>query len=284
MPVKTHKSSHKKVPKHYAKVYWPYIPLVIVVGLALWLSYPAVSRSQRGVLSYTTDITSVSLLETTNEQRANEQQPTLALNDQLSQAAQAKANDMASRDYWSHTTPDGKTPWDFIDQVGYPYQTAAENLAYGFNSSSETTKGWLNSPEHRKNLLDSSYSQVGFGIAEAPNFQGTGPETIVVALYATPSQTGQSAAVLGDTTPLEATKNISKAQTLTNGSLPWVGLVLGLLIGIGLAFLVIKHSVGIHRTIRKGEKFVLRHPVWDATVVAAIALCSILSQSVGVIR
>lgn len=282
MPVKTHKTSHKKHPKHYAKVYWPYIPLVLVVGLALWLSYPAVSRSQRGVLSYKTDITGTSLLSETNSQRVASKQRELALNPQLSQAAQAKAEDMVRRNYWSHVTPEGQAPWVFIDQTGYSYQSAAENLAYGFNNSSETIKGWLNSPEHRVNLLGPQYSEVGFGIVEAPNYLGTGPETVVVALYGKPAAAGQSASVLGDNTVLAASsKTISKAQTLTNGSLPWVGLILGSLIGIGAAFLLLKHSVAVHRAVRKGERFVLKHPVWDATIIAVIALCAILGQSVG---
>lgn len=282
MPVKTHKSSHKKHPKHYAKVYWPYIPLVIVVGLALWLSYPAVSRSQRGVLSYKTDITDSSLLAETNTQRTASEQTALALNPKLSQAAQAKAQDMVSRNYWSHVTPDGQAPWAFIDQTGYTYQSAAENLAYGFNNSSETIKGWLNSPEHRANLLNNQYSEVGFGIVEAPNYMGTGPETVVVALYGKPAAAGQTASVLGDKTNLAASsKTISKAQTLTNGSLPWVGLILGTLIGISAAFLLVKHSVAVHRAVRKGERFVLKHPVWDATIIAVIALCAILGQGVG---
>lgn len=283
MPVKTHKASHHKHTKRYAKVYWPYLPLVIVVSLALWLSYPSVARSQRGVLSYSTHISTTSLLSVTNQQRDKDSKSPLMLNAQLSQAAQAKANDMAARNYWSHTTPDGQAPWIFIDRAGYRYQAAAENLAYGFDDSANTIKGWLNSTEHRENLLSNEYSEVGFGVAEAPNYQGNGPETIVVALYARPTVSNQPSAVLSATTP-ESTKSINKAQTLTDGRLPWIGFALGLVVGAALVYLVVKHGVAVHKALRKGERFALKHPVWDATIIAAVALCAILSQSVGAIR
>lgn len=285
MPVKTHKTSHKKHPKHYAKVYWPYLPLVLIVGLALWLSYPSVARSQKEVLSYTTNITASGLLEATNGQRGNNNSGSLKLSNELNTAAQAKAEDMAQRDYWSHVTPDGHAPWIFIDQTGYRYEKAAENLAYGFNNSHEVITGWLNSPEHKANLLDNTYSEVGFGVVEASDYQHSGSETIVVALYGKPTTNQAPATVLGDkTVAQEATKSISKAQALTHGRMPWVGFALGIAVGAAIVYLLIKHSVGIHRALRKGERFVLKHPVWDATVVAVIALCAILSQSVGVIR
>ncbi len=283
MPVKTHKSSHQKHPKHYVKVYWPYLPLILVVGLALWLSYPSVTRSQRDVLSYNTHITSTELLIASNEQRLKSEQPTLAQNDQLTVAATAKAQDMATRNYWSHATPEGAAPWVFVDQAGYKYEQVAENLAYGFDNSQETIKGWLNSPEHRNNLLSGEYTDVGFGVAKSEHYQNNGSQTIVVALYGKPSSNGVTA-VLSSSDVAETTKNISKAQALTNGSLPWIGFVLGVIAGGAIAYLLFKHSVAVHRAIRKGEKFVLKHPVWDITIIVVIALCVILSQSVGVIR
>src|SRR5690606_33684644 len=157
-----------------------------------------------------------------------------------------------------HTTPEGQEPWHFISQAGYPYEQAAENLAYGFDNSQDTIHGWLASPEHRTNLLNEAYTEVGFGVAQAENYQGNGSETVVVAMYGRPAAAGQPGAVLGETTGLqEITKTISKAQTLTNGQLPWIGFLLGLAIGGAVIYLIVKHSVAIHRAIRRGERFVL---------------------------
>ena len=140
----------------------------------------------RNVLGYATDMSAGSLVAGTNSQRIANGLGSLALNGVLGQAAQNKANDMAARDYWSHNTPDGQSPWTFVAAVGYSYQTAGENLAYGFSTSGDTITGWMNSPGHRANILNGTFQEVGFGIANSPNYQGSGPQTIVVAMYAQP--------------------------------------------------------------------------------------------------
>ncbi len=297
MPVKTHKSSHKRYPKHYAKVYWPYLPLIIVMGIGLFLGNSFVNKSQRGVLAYATNVSSQALLEETNAQRVADGQKPLTLNQQLMDAAAAKAKDMVARDYWSHNTPDGKAPWIFIDQTGYGYQKAGENLAYGFGTSKETITGWMNSPAHRENILDPTYREVGFGIVNDTDYQGTGPETIVVALYANPLHdvqpvTAPKASTSGSFTTLNSNaartepqvKSISKIQTLTQGKAPWITFVVGLIGGVAFAYLLIKHGLGIRRRIKDGEKFVLKHPAIDATIVLIILVCYLLIQSVGFIR
>lgn len=165
--------------------YWPYLPIVAIVICGLVFN-SLLARAQRNVLGYATDTSISSLLSGTNSQRVANGLGNLALNSLLNQAAQNKANDMIARDYWSHNTPDGQTPWTFIVATGYSYQTAGENLAYGFNTASDTITGWMNSPGHRANILNTSFSEVGFGIANGPNYQGSGPQTVVVAMYALP--------------------------------------------------------------------------------------------------
>jgi hypothetical protein len=135
-----------------------------------------------GVLAYATDMTIGGLLSSTNQARAANGQPALNLNSQLNASAQAKAQDMANKDYWAHVSPDGTEPWYFFTQAGYSYSKAGENLAYGFSSSQGTVDGWMNSASHRANMLD-NYYDVGFGIVNAPNFQSSGEQTIVVAHY-----------------------------------------------------------------------------------------------------
>src|SRR5690606_21065737 len=99
-----------------------------------------------GVLAYATNTSPAGLLSATNSQRTSGGLGTLSADSQLTSAAQAKANDMVTRDYWSHVTPDGKQPWTFITAAGYQYASAGENLAYGFLSSGDTIAGWMNSP------------------------------------------------------------------------------------------------------------------------------------------
>jgi hypothetical protein len=185
--------NHHRHSHHYVQTYWPYLPIagVLVVGL---LANSWLGRVHQSVLGYATDMSIQELLDGTNAQRSTNGEATLALNAELDSAAQAKANDMAARDYWSHNAPDGQTPWTFITAAGYDYQTAGENLAYGFDTSADTITAWMNSPEHRANILNTSFKDVGFGIINIANYQSSGPETLVVAMYGAPASPAVAAA------------------------------------------------------------------------------------------
>ena len=172
----------------FEKVYWPYLPLVAVISLVLTFSglgAKSVTNAGGGVLAYASSMSVSGLLSSTNQKRADNGAPALSLNSKLNAAAQAKANDMASRNYWSHNTPEGNPPWVFVDAQGYAYQKIGENLAAGFTSESATVTGWMNSPSHKANMLDIAFKEVGFGYANNADYTsaGGGPMTIVVAFY-----------------------------------------------------------------------------------------------------
>lgn len=176
-------AAHHNKSRHYVKAYWPYLPMAAIVSLGVLLN-GWVGTINQNVLGYASGISVSSLVEGTNAQRNANGLGSLALNGTLSQAAQAKAADMAAQDYWAHNSPTGATPWTFINATGYAYQTAGENLAYGFTTSSDTITGWMNSPGHRANILNTSFNQVGFAILDIANYRGQGPQTLVVAMYA----------------------------------------------------------------------------------------------------
>jgi hypothetical protein len=191
--------SHKTKPKGvnskaFGRVYWPYIPLILVISLLLVVGgrsgnlATAVHRPFGQVLSYSTSMSISGLLSDTNTQRSANGVAGLSLNGQLDAAAQAKADDMAARNYWSHYTPEGNPPWIFVNNQGYSYQKIGENLAAGFSDEQSTVNGWMASPPHRENLLDPAFTDVGFGFANNPDYTsaGGGPMTIVVAFYGKP--------------------------------------------------------------------------------------------------
>lgn len=293
---------HQKKTAHFLKAYYPYIPLLSIVIAIFFVAFgmPVVKQ---GVLSYATNVDTASLLDETNQQRSANHERLFTLNEKLNQAAQAKANDMVARNYWSHNTPDGNPPWTFIDKVGYQYQKAGENLAYGFTSSAGTVRGWMNSPTHRENLLDTTFTQAGFGFANSPNYQNQGNETIVVALYAAPNQlqltdslpagitltnsppTGLS--TLGATTqaqPEPRTSNITFAQLLSNRRLPWLNTLLVLAAGVSLGIILVRHGLKLKRVVAKTEHFALTHPLFDVTLISLFVLCVLLIRSAGAIR
>jgi uncharacterized protein YkwD len=148
---KTSRSSARQHPKHFLKVYWPYIPLIAVVisGMLFGGVRPSSRVNQPATLAYSTEMGIANLLSSTNDQRASNGLGPLTINSALNSSAQSKANDMIARDYWAHNTPDGQEPWVFFDTAGYNYQKAGENLAYGFSTSNDTVIGWMNSPSHQ---------------------------------------------------------------------------------------------------------------------------------------
>jgi Cysteine-rich secretory protein family len=203
---------HHKPGKSYTKTYWPYLPMLLVVlcGFVLNLSW----HPGQAVLGYATDVSPYGLLDDTNIQRTQNGETALALNNQLASAAQAKANDMVAKDYWAHVSPNGTQPWQFIAAAGYSYASAGENLAYGFDTSAATVAGWMNSAEHRANILDTGFQDVGFGIANSPNFNGSGEETVVVAMYGQPQKVVSPSIVKnGTTTPAPASTPAPAAQS-----------------------------------------------------------------------
>src|SRR3989344_3205383 len=105
------------------------------------------------------------LTSLTNEERRENDAPPLAQSELLVKAAKLKAEDMASKGYFAHTSPEGKTPWYWLDQVGYSYQSAGENLAVNFFESSDVAQAWMNSPTHRANIVKKDYTEIGIGVA-----------------------------------------------------------------------------------------------------------------------
>lgn len=205
---------HQHKHKNFGKTYWPYLPLLLVVGLGFVLN--SLWPSQRDVLGYATNMSSSALLSGTNQQRNSNGRANLTISSKLTSAAQSKANDMATKDYWSHNSPTGQTPWSFITAAGYKYKTAGENLAYGFDTSADTITGWMNSAEHRANVLNSTYTNVGFGIVNIPNYQGDGPETLVVAMYASPTASTASTKQSTPTTTVN-TSTLKQSTPVSSG-------------------------------------------------------------------
>lgn len=311
---KRHGLHHSK-GRHYSRVYLPYLPAVLIFSLALLLSGIRI-RPASNVMAFATDVSINGLLAATNSQRDLNNRSNLTINKALNDAAQAKANDMVARDYWSHITPDGKEPWIFIDGAGYKYLKAGENLAYGFSDSDSVVSGWMNSPSHKANLLDSEFSEVGFGFANSNNFNGDGKETVVVAMYGKPQvlstsgqmdgaqpspsqpdrqETGKSsatsktaeAAVPNTENPVDqVTSNqaVTRIESLTNGNIPWATFAVGLVSGTAIAVMMINHGFRIRRLIRKGESIILHHPVLDVTMISLAVLGLVLAQNIGFIK
>ncbi len=158
----------------------------IAIGCAIWFfQAEGLKLKLPNVLGTSSDITTTKVFDAINTRREKNGIKKLTWNDQLAQAAQSKADDMLANNYWSHTTPDNKQPWVFVEDAGYHYRVAGENLARNFRSTDAMVGAWMNSPSHRANLLHDSYQETGIAVV---NGVLDGEETtLVVQMFGTPA-------------------------------------------------------------------------------------------------
>lgn len=85
----------------------------------------------------------------------------LTWNSQLYQAARKHTEDMVTHNFFSHTGSDGSNAGDRILAAGYSWYTYRENIAAGYFSAQEVVSGWLSSPGHCRNIMNSSVTNMG---------------------------------------------------------------------------------------------------------------------------
>jgi uncharacterized protein YkwD len=105
------------------------------------------------------------IIALTNEQRAAHGCPALVPDPQLAHAAQLHSEDMAVRNYFSHTNPEGLSFTDRMTNSGYLWSNGAENIAAGLSAPQAVLAMWMNSPAHRAIILDCELREVGVGYA-----------------------------------------------------------------------------------------------------------------------
>ena len=104
----------------------------------------------------------------TNSARSQNGYAALVEDGALSDAAAVRAREIAHS--FSHTRPSGASFSSALSESGVSYLRAGENIAYGQKSASEVVNAWMNSPDHRANILNSSYSRIG---SASVNIDGT---------------------------------------------------------------------------------------------------------------
>jgi uncharacterized protein YkwD len=87
---------------------------------------------------------------------------------ELDAAAAERAQDMASRDYFAHISPDGVTPGDQIIASGYQALLCGENIASGYVTARDVVDAWMASPDHRANILEARFQDIGLAFVQAP--------------------------------------------------------------------------------------------------------------------
>lgn len=157
-------------------------------------------------------------LELVNEARGEHDLPPLELGDILNEAAQAHAEDMLARDYYGHVSPEGESVMDRYQEAGGSrWRVVRENIARCEGCPTPPTierverfqEGWMESPEHRANILSRGLDRFGFGIAAGDD------EIYAVQTFAGPGRPrGLEAGE--EPEPLSADEQVSLALRIIN--------------------------------------------------------------------
>lgn len=172
-----HKDTHQKAKL----ISWEALVIYILLFMLLQTGFSLLGYAKPGVLGTTSSVTTKQIIELTNRERQKHGLEPLSENTTLSQAAEGKAFNMFSENYWSHFAPSGKTPWDFILSSGYKFSFAGENLAKNFSQADEVVVAWMNSPTHKDNILNPKYQDIGIAVEDGV-LQGQ-RTTLVVQMF-----------------------------------------------------------------------------------------------------
>lgn len=111
------------------------------------------------------------VLTLVNQERSTQSLAPMTWHTGCAQVAFEHSWDMDARDFFSHTNPDGKSPFDRMQAAGISYSGAAENIAAGYGSAAAVMNGWMNSPGHRANILSPTLTEIGIGVRQGSTGQ-----------------------------------------------------------------------------------------------------------------
>ena len=108
------------------------------------------------------------VVDLVNEERAKENIPPVSLNRTATAAAQVRAEE--AKKSFSHTRPNGTKCFTALTEADITYTAAGENLAGRIKTPEKVVDAWMNSPGHRKNIMNPKYSQIGVGYVSSGNY------------------------------------------------------------------------------------------------------------------
>ncbi|WCF10609.1 CAP domain-containing protein [Paenibacillus thiaminolyticus] len=101
------------------------------------------------------------VLDLVNQERSKTGLSSLSMSEELSNMAMVKAQDMYNNNYFDHNSPTHGSPFDMMKEFGITYNSAGENIAKGQTTPTQVMNDWMNSPGHKANILNNSYTHIG---------------------------------------------------------------------------------------------------------------------------
>lgn len=159
------------------------------------------------------NITASVLIDDANVSRLAYNEAPLLRSEKLDKAAKLKGKNMAEEKYFSHNSPEGVTPWHWFKEAGYNFLYAGENLAINFTESADVHQAWLDSPEHRANLLNVKFNEIG--IAAIDGIYENNPTIYIVQMFGTPAMTSADN-LINEKITATTSKNIEKTTAISS--------------------------------------------------------------------
>ena len=105
------------------------------------------------------------VLQIINQARVAKGCPALVTNPALTAAAQVQSKNIATKNFFGHVDKDGHRFTYRAKAQGYQYRLIGENIAAGQKTAQEVARDWLNSPPHRRNILNCNFLETGIALA-----------------------------------------------------------------------------------------------------------------------
>lgn len=113
--------------------------------------------------------------------------PPVRLDPRLSRAAELHSRDMLRTNQLTHRGSDGSDPGLRMTRAGYRWRSYRENVGAGYFDVRQVMAGWMNSPDHRDNILAADVTQIGVGYAAGPGMMaGNIPRQFWTLVFAAP--------------------------------------------------------------------------------------------------
>lgn len=154
---------------------------LVTILIAVSLFAPG---SLRGLEPARLEITRENVLAAMNRHREEKNLPPLRVDHRLDLAAEDRMRDMEEIGYWSHESPEGRSPFFWLALRGYRFGYAGENLAKGFETAAVLVDSWMESKGHRENIVSANYADCGIAIIDGSTTGKSTGKSIVV-LFAT---------------------------------------------------------------------------------------------------
>jgi len=126
------------------------------------------------------EITRETVLAAMNRYREAQNLSPLRADERLNLAAEDRMREMVEIGYWSHESPDGRSPFFWLALRGYRFGYAGENLAKSFETAEVLVDSWMESKGHRENIMSANYVDCGIAILDGSTTGRAAGKSIVV--------------------------------------------------------------------------------------------------------